>query len=63
MEIDLLDPSYPSNYYVVKMPSWLANVYTSLTEMLIAIEKLVSESATRDCLATAAFPGLNVQYQ
>jgi hypothetical protein len=62
MEINLLDPSYPSDHYVAKMMSWLANIYTGLTEQLIAMEKLVSESATRDCLATAAFPGLIAQY-
>jgi hypothetical protein len=62
MEIDLLDLSYPSDHYVTKMPSWLANNYTSLTEQLTAIEKLVSKSVTRDRLATAAFPILIAQY-
>jgi hypothetical protein len=62
MEIDLLDPSYLLDHYIAIMPSWLVNIYTGLTERLIAMEKLVSELATRDCLATTAFPGLIVQY-
>jgi hypothetical protein len=62
IEIDLLDPSYPSDHYVVKMPSWLANIYNDLTERLIAIETLVSESATSDPLETSAFPCLIAQY-
>jgi hypothetical protein len=57
MEIDLLDPSYSSDYYIAKMLSWLVNIDTGLTERLTAMEKLVSELVTRDCLATAAFPG------
>jgi hypothetical protein len=63
MEIDLLDSSFLSDYYVAKMLSWLANIYPSLTEQLTAIEKLVSELATRDRLSTAVFPGLIVQYR
>jgi hypothetical protein len=63
MEIDFIDPSYPSDHYVTKMPSWLANIYSRLTERLTAMEKLVWESATRDCLATTAFPGLMAQYR
>jgi hypothetical protein len=47
MEIDLLDPSYLSDHHVAKMPSWLVIIYTGLTERLIAMEKLVSEEATR----------------
>jgi hypothetical protein len=57
------DPAYPSDHYMARMPSWLANTYTSLTETLTAMEKLVSESATRDHLEMAAFPGLNTQYR
>jgi hypothetical protein len=63
MEIDLLDPSYPPDHYIMKVLSSLMNIYTGLTERLIAMEKLVLESATRDCLATVAFPGLIVQYR
>jgi hypothetical protein len=63
MEIDLVDLSYLSNNSVTKMPSWLVNIYKYLTERLIAIEQIVSELATRDHLATAAFPGLLVQYR
>jgi hypothetical protein len=63
MEIDLLDPSYACDHYVAKMPSWLANIHTVLTKRLTAMEKLVSESATRDRLATATFPGLIAIYQ
>jgi hypothetical protein len=63
MEIDLLDHTYTSNYYAAKMPSLLANIYTCLTKKLIAMEKMVSESATRDCLATSAFPCLIAQYR
>jgi hypothetical protein len=62
MEIDFLDLSYPSDHYGSKMPSWLANIYTGLTERLTAMEKLVSESVTRDHLATTMFPGLIAQY-
>jgi hypothetical protein len=63
MDIDFLDPSYQSDHYVLMIPSWLANIYTGLTKRLIAMEKLVSESATRERLATAAFPGLIAQYR
>jgi hypothetical protein len=63
MEVDILDPNYPSNHYVAKMPSWLANIYTSLTERLTAMKKLVSELATKDGMATATFPGLITQYR
>jgi hypothetical protein len=34
------------------------NIYTPLTEGLIAIEKLILELATRNCLVTAIFPSL-----
>jgi hypothetical protein len=64
MEIDLLDPSYLSDHYVAKMPSWLANIYTGLTERLTAIEKLVSNRQSGmlsnyyvswlDCIISAA---------
>jgi hypothetical protein len=57
MEIDISDPGYPTNYSVAKI-LWLANNYTRLTERLIAIEKLVLESAIRDKLASATFPSL-----
>jgi hypothetical protein len=59
MEIDLFGPSYLSDHYVTKMPSWLANIYTSLTERLIAKEKLVSESITKNYLVTITFAGLD----
>jgi hypothetical protein len=58
MEINLLDLSYISDHYVTKISLWLVNIYTSLTEQLTAMEKLVSESATRDRLAIAVFSGL-----
>jgi hypothetical protein len=58
IEIDLLDPSYLSNHYVAKMLSWLANISPSFTEQLIAMEKFVSESGPRDCLALSAVPGI-----
>jgi hypothetical protein len=61
IEIDLLDLIYLSNYYVIKMLSWLAYIYTGLTESLTPLAKLVSESATSDCLAIAAFPSLIAQ--
>jgi hypothetical protein len=61
IEIDLLDPSYSSDYYVSKMLSWLANIYTGLTEQLTATEMLVSKSASRDRLASAVFSGLIAQ--
>jgi hypothetical protein len=48
IEIDLLDPSYLSDHYVTKIASWLANIYTGLIKRLTAMEKLVSESETRD---------------
>jgi hypothetical protein len=60
IEIDFLDSSYRSDHYVVKMQSWLANIYSGLTKKLTAIEKLVVESVTRDRVAIAAFPGLIV---
>jgi hypothetical protein len=62
MEIDLLDSRYPSDHYITKMPSWHANIYTSLTTRLIAMVKLVSESVTRDCLVSAVFAKLVAQY-
>jgi hypothetical protein len=63
MEIDLLDPSYPPDHYIMKVLSSLMNIYTGLTERLIAMEKLVSALAIRDRLVTAAFPGLIAQFQ
>jgi hypothetical protein len=63
MEIDLLDLSYPSDHYVATMKSYLVNIYSGLTEWLTAMEKLVSESANRDRLATTAFPSLIIQYR
>jgi hypothetical protein len=63
IEIDLLDLSFPCNHYVAKMPSWLVNIYPGSTETLIAMAKMVSESATRDRLETAAFSGLITQYR
>jgi hypothetical protein len=63
IEIDLQDPSYLSDHYVAKMLSWLTNINTGSTEWLPAMEKLVSESATRDRLATATISSLITQYQ
>jgi hypothetical protein len=63
MESDLLDLTYRADHYMAKILSWLVNIYTGLTERLIAMEKLVSELVTRDCLATAMFPGLIAQYR
>jgi hypothetical protein len=63
MEIDFLDLAYLLDYYVAKMPSWLANIYTGLTERLMAMGKLGLELATRDYLAMAAFSSLIVQYR
>jgi hypothetical protein len=62
MGIDLVDLSYLSDHHVAKMQSWLVNVYTGLTERLTPIEKLMLESAPRDLMATATFPGLITQY-
>jgi hypothetical protein len=63
MEIDLIDPSYLSDHYVTKIPSWLANIYTGLTKQMTAIEKLVWESPSMDRLATTTCPSLIVQYR
>jgi hypothetical protein len=41
IEIDFLDASYVSEYYLAKMLSWLANIYSSLKKWLIAMQKLV----------------------
>jgi hypothetical protein len=55
MEMDLLDPMYPSDHCIAMKPSWLVNIYTGLIERFLPMQKLVSELATRDHLATAAF--------
>jgi hypothetical protein len=62
MEINFLDPTYPSDHDIAKMPSWLVKIYTGLSERLTPMDKQVSESATRDRLATPTFPGLIGQY-
>jgi hypothetical protein len=63
MDIDLLNPCYPSNHYVAKMLSWGAHIYTSLSARLTAMERLVSESATMDCFANAEFACLIAHYR
>jgi hypothetical protein len=45
------------------MLSSLANIYSGLTDQLIAMEKLVSESVTRDHLATPIFTSSIAQYR
>jgi hypothetical protein len=63
MKIYLLNLASLLDYNVMKISIWLANIYTSLNQRLIAIEKSVSESLTRDHVSMAAFPDLIVQYQ
>jgi hypothetical protein len=62
MESDLRDTSYLSNHYIPQIPSSVGNLYTCLTKWLISMEKLVSGSVIRDCLATTMLPGLIAQY-
>jgi hypothetical protein len=62
MEIDYLDSDYLFNHYIAKILSWLAKINTSLTQRLMAIEKLVSESVSRGYLLMTIFPSLIAQY-